>query len=241
MKIIDINDIILGNVEISKSNNINKSLDLSKEIQEVVNSIEGLYNKEHLKLTMSHTEFYEANPLLDNYLSDYKKLNSTLFKKELFYSMLCETYIPYVPSDLTALLVLTRNKVETPNRMIVALDKSKFKKYITQQFNENNKILKEIIDKIWGYSVNLVTKNRPMVINNNVTEIYIDNINDILLCNNNINDILKYTDDINNLWYSKDKGIVLGDKEIPLRTLIHEFGITKNDLDLRNVFSSNES
>lgn len=241
MKLTDINNVILGNVELPKNPRFQNYPDLTDEIKDAIVKCEGLYNKEHFTQTMSHTEFYEANPLMDAFLSDYRKIDSRMFKKELFYTMLCETYIPSIPSELTAMLVLTRRKCETPNKMIAALDKSKLKKYVTQQIHENPKIIKEVIDKIWGYEVNLVTSIRRMVTNNGVVEIYIDNINDILLCNPSIRDILSDVDDVQNLWYSKDKGIVIGDNEIPLRTVINSFGIVKNDLDLRRVFSADET
>src|SRR5690606_22653460 len=126
-----------------------------------------------------------------------------VFKKELFYAILCGTYIPTVPSELTALFIMTRRKCETPNQMIAALDKSKMKRYLTQQFHDNNKIMKEILNEIWGYDVDLVTDLRPMVTNGDVVEIYISNINNILLCNISIKDILTDVNDVQSLWYSK--------------------------------------
>lgn len=241
MKLIDINDIILGNIELPKSTRFKEYPDYTEDINEALYMCDGLYNKEHLSQTMSHTEFYEFNPLMDARLSDWKKSdNANIFKKELFYAMLCETYIPTVPTELVALFVMTRRKSESPNQMISALDKSKFKRYVTQQFHSNKTIMKDILDEIWGYNVNLVTRDRPIVNNGDIVEIYIDNINEILLCNPSIRDILNNVEDVKGLWYSKDKGIVVGDSEIPLRTLIQSFGIVKNDLDLRRVFLSDE-
>ena len=89
--------------------------------------------------------------------------------------------------------------------------------------------------------MSLVTKVRPLVTNNGVVEIYIENINDILLCNESIRDILTDVNDVSDLWYSKEKGIVIGEREIPLRTLIHSFGIIDDDLDLRRVFLADET
>jgi hypothetical protein len=115
------------------------------------------------------------------------------------------------------------------------------KRYLTQQFHDNPKIMKEIIDELWGYEVNLVTKVRPMVTNDDIVEIYIDNLNSIVLCNPSIRDILTSVSDVESLWYSKEKGIVVGESEIPLRTMIQSFGIVKNDLDLRKVFLADEA
>lgn len=239
MKIIEINNIILGNVELPKTHNYDVVIDYTNDILEAIDTFDGLYNKVHLQKTLSHKEFYESNPILDNAITDwYSKSNVRAFKKELFYSMVCGTYIPEVSTELTALFFLTKRASVSPNKMIAALDKSRMKKYLTQQFHPNKRVMKEVLDKIWGYDVQLLTELRPSVDNNGITEIYIDNINDVLICNNSIRNILVNTEDISKLWYSKEKGIVIGDKQIPLRTLIHPYGITMNDLDLREVLFS---
>src|SRR5690554_1770781 len=122
MKLIDINDIILGNVELPKGSKFRTYPDYTNDINEAITMCEGLYNKDHFTQTMSHVEFYESNPIMDAVLSDWKSsLESKIFKKELFYSILCGTYIPTVPSELTALLTITRRRCETPNQMIAAL------------------------------------------------------------------------------------------------------------------------
>lgn len=241
MKLTEINDIILGNTVLPKSPKFKELPDYSKEFNKAFEMFEGLYNKQHFSSTMSHTEFYEANPLLNAAMDDAYGSDSKVFKKEWFYSVLCESYIPGVPSELTAAFVLTRRKSESPNQMVAALDKSKMRKYLAQQSHSNPKIMKEIMDELWGYEVNLVTDVRPMVANGETVEIYINNINSILLCNESIRDILTDAADIESLKYTSDKGIVLGDSGIPLRTLINSFGIVKNDLDLRKVFLTDEA
>lgn len=237
MKITEINDIILGNVELPKSKINNISEDYSDKIKEAIELCDGLYDKNHINQTFSHNEFYDANPMMYCFIKDwYKEGNVQVFMKELFYSMLCGLYVPGVPSELTALFVLTRRQVETPNKMIAALDKSRLKRYLCSPISDNPRIMKELLDTIWGYDVQLVTSLRPSVTNKGVVEVYIDNINDVLLCDESIKDILTDVRDFKDLWYSKDKGVVLGDKEIPLRTLIHSFGIVDDDLDLRKVY-----
>lgn len=241
MKLTEINDIILGNTILTKSPKFKDLPDYSSEFKKAFDMFEGLYNKQHFSSTMSHTEFFESNPMLNAAMDDEYGQDSKVFKKEWFYSTLCETYIPGVPSELTAILVLTRRKCESPNQMIAALDKSKMRKYLTNQCHNNPKIMKEIIDELWGYEVSLVTDVRPMVTNGDTVEIYISNVNSILLCNTSIRDILTDASDIESLQYTSDKGIVLGDSGIPLRTLIQSFGIVKNDLDLRRVFIADEA
>lgn len=236
MKLTEINNIILGNTVLPLSSKFKELPDYTDEIKKSLKLFEGLYNKQHFQSTKSHTEFYEANPMLDAAMTDTYGKEVQVFKKEWFYSILCETYIPHVPSELTSILVLTRRECESPNQMVAALDKSKMRKYLSQRYHNNVKIIKEIIDSLWGYEVNLVTDVRPMVTNSEVVEIYISNINSILLCDISIRDILTDSSDIESLKYTSEKGIVLGDSDIPLRTLIQSFGIVKNDLDLRKVF-----
>lgn len=242
MRLTEINEIILGNVELPRNERNGEYPDWSSEIKSAIQACDGLYDKSHLQKTSSHTEFYAANPMMDAFISDWwNKPNDRLFKKELFYAMLCEVYVPHIPSELTALFVKTRAACETPNKMIASLDKSRMKKYLTQGFSSDSTMMKQLLDRLWGYDVSLVTKVRPLVTNNGVVEIYIENINDILLCNESIRDILTDVNDVYDLWYSKDKGIVIGEREIPLRTLIHSFGITEDDLDLRRVFLADET
>lgn len=246
MKLTEINDIILGNVDLPVRKKFKELPDLTNSINEAIRLCDGLYNKSHFipkPQTLSYTEFYTANPLMDAFISDWwsGEVDTRTFKKELFYSMVAGVYVPTVPSELTALFVLTRREYDTPNKMISALDKSHMKSYLDKQIHSNKRIMKELLDKIWGYEVNLVTKERPMVTNKDAVEIYIDNINDILVCNENIKDILTNVDDIKDLRYSTEKGIVLGDSEIPLRTLIQTFGITDDDLDLRRVYLADET
>lgn len=236
MTLLDINEVILGNVELPMDSKIDQYKDLTEDIEKAIELCEGLYNKDHLNLTKSHTEFYQANPLMDAWIDDWKGKDSKLFKKELFYTMICGLYIPKVPSELTALITLTSRVFKTPNKTIEALDKARLKKYVTSQFNEDKDIIKDILDKVFGYEVNLVTKVRPIVTNKENTEVYISNIDSILLCKNNIRDILTDVNDISNLYYDKEKGVVLGDSGVPLRTLINKFGIVRNDMDLREVF-----
>lgn len=240
MKLTEVNEILLGNVDLSTGPRFKDLPDYTEDIKQALNQFNGLYNREHLGQTMSHVEFYEANPMFDYALSDFKP-NDKVFKKELFYAMLCGTYVQTIPTELVALFVFTRRSCVSPNQMVSALDKTRMKKYLTQRYNHDPKYMKNLLNVIWGYDVNLVTKARLMVTNGNIVEVYIDNINDILLCNMDIRDILSDVNDVANLWYSKEKGIVIGDAEVPLRTLIQSFGIVKDDLDLREVFFRNES
>lgn len=242
MKLTEINKIILGEVELEKSARYKQLPDYTDKIAEALEIGNGIYNKRHLTETRSHTEFYEHNPLFEAAIDDWNKdKDKREFKKELFYAMLCETYIPHVPTELVALFVLTRRVSETPNKMILALDRSKMKRYLTQVTTDSNKVMKDLLDEVWGYDVNLLTENRRMVNNKGVMEIYIENIDDVLLCNPTITSILRDAEDVSKLTYDKDKGVLVGENGIPLRVLIQSFGITRNDLDLRSMFLVDES
>lgn len=241
MNTLQINEVILGNVEIPKDIKYKLYPDYSKDIEYALSACNGLYEKEHLRKTKSYIEFYNANPMLEAFIKDLHPKDFSMFSKELFYSMLCEVYVPCIPTELVALFLLSRKTSVSPNRMMASIDRRVFKNYMTLNWHNDKQILKKLIDNIWKMDVNLVTKDRPMVINNNIVEIYVSNIDDILLCNSSVLDVLHSTEDVKSLSYSNNLGVVVGDTEVPLRTLINKYIIVRNDLDLREVSMSDKS
>lgn len=231
MTLVELNESILDFEDVNPS--LSKYDDYSEMIKQAIVEFDGIYDKSHLKKTQSRVEFYSGNPMLDACIDDYCRrfsLNKSTFKKEFFYSLISGVYVPHIPSELTAMAVFSKNKYFTPNRTIDKMDRSVLSKYICDKG-----VVKTLLDVLFGYKVNLITSVRPMVSNNGIVEIYIANIDGVLLCNEGIREILSDISDIKSLAYSKEKGVVVGKNEVPLRTLIHSFGITEDDMDLRSV------
>lgn len=234
MLITEMNKLILSSESLPMNSKYKDYVGLADEIKECIDLCNGYFNPNHFNLTRSSNEFYDANPVMSSIIKDVYGDRAKLIRDEVFYSLLCGTYIDGIPSELTALLDLTRREAITPNRMVASLDKLRFNKYMTECYNEDPTYIKKVIDQLWGYNVNLLTDVRRMVVNNDIVEIFIENINDVLLCNKNIHSVLSNVDEIENLSYNNN-GVVC-DGDIPLRTLINRFGIVENDLDLRKVY-----
>lgn len=205
--------------------------------REIENTV-GLFNPDHLNKTKSHIEFYSSNPILDAYFSDLSlPVNAAVFKKEFFYSLISGIYIDTIPAEIVAILHFALQKYKTPNKSLVALDKSRFNVCLKNRYHTDGGYIKKALDLLCGYNTELVSTNKCVVTNKDTVEIYISNIDDILMCSTSIRSVLTHPDDYTNLYYDSERGIVLGENRIALRTILHPYGIAKNDLDLRKVGS----
>lgn len=233
MNLLDINKIILGDSPLEIPNDFKPYPDYGKELKELFKLAANYTNIETVRRTQSNVEFYESLPLLSALISDLTKKDRAL-KKELFYAMYLGFYIPGVPSELVAMIQYTISKAKTPNRTISSLDSSKFSKYLKTPFSSDPKIIKKVIDTLFGYETQLLS-SQLCVENKDVVEIYISNIDQVLLCNTSIRNKFNDVHDFSKLSYDKNLGVVLGESKIPLRTLINVYGICTDDMDLRSV------
>ncbi len=239
MNLIDINNIILGNkiIEVKQSNIIKNYY---SDIIYCLSNFSSYCNIKHMDGTKSYKEFYESNPMFDAIISDYIGKNDNKFKKELFFSMVCNCYIEGYSMEFVALLKKAIKECKSPNRAIRSIDKSKMEKFLLNPCNDDPKYIKNLLDYLYGYNVNLITEFNIMVTNKNIVEIYIDNVDNVLLANESIKTVLTSVDDIKDLFYDKNKGVIIKNGGVILRKLIDTFGIVTDDMDLRTVVSLNE-
>lgn len=239
--VLDCNNFILGNFESKVDINIPN---LKDAFDFVLNSANGLYDISIITKTKSSIEFYKNAPMLYSFIRDRFEYIKTLvdgnitfqsFISELFHSMSLKEYIPNIPMLLYHCIVYTRDYVETPNMLVKRIDKNVLRSYADSAINGSKTVIKELVDYVFGYDVQLLTKDTPYVDNNGVREIYVSNNDSILLCDESISKYIQNIEDYHRIVYNKDLGMCIGDSKIPIRCIISDYGILPDDYDLRKV------
>lgn len=210
-------------------------IDYTEVISEVLELFGDLFDRDHLKSTYSSTEFYTANPLFDEAIKAYRKDHAVL-KSDLFYSMKSGIYIPHVPSELVATINYAKSKYNTPNKMLLAIDNLRISKFLNMRLSTDDSItVKSVIDTIFGYSVDLLTRTNLLASNRDFVEVYISNINNVLIAPTELKERIADMEDLLNIEYNEDVGVIIKGYTHPIRGMIGMYGITEDDLDLRKV------
>lgn len=182
-----------------------------------------LINQGSFEFNPSIRKFVPAMPILDKSI-DSKVLVE--FKHAINNGVLFEG----IPGEFVYYVKLAIKHRLTPNKALMYMPASFWKEI----FEKDIKNLKEVMNSIYGYNVSLLSSARPYVLNKDTYEVYIPNIDNVLIINkDDIPEDLHMTS-FENVFYNKEDGVHIGGEAGPLlRELVNPIAYAVDDLDLR--------
>lgn len=209
---------VAGDDELQKFIDI---LSISNGIVDAVNSTEDA------------NEFYKAYPSI-------KKVMNKATAVDIFYAYKLGNYFKGVPNK--AVYILRRAKQEASNvkavNTIIESCLALLKPYIQYEYvsEHGTFTLKDIIDTVFGYPVDLLTMSKLNIkIDDRMSELYVPNVDRVALIPADISLLLSFEDCLN-IKYSYELGIHLSGTA--LRTFNGRYGIlvSGSDFDLLEAY-----
>lgn len=181
-----------------------------------------------LKSTNNDKEFFEAYPILN--ALPYSKEEKT----ELFYAAKLGEIYTDISSKLVYLLVKALTSTSSPNQALSVLkDYRGIDKYLQKGAIPNDITIKQIMSNILKSDFKVLTNSRRKVKYNNFYEVYVENVDTVVLLPEDIAAQVDSSDDLKAINYVKGVGVCVYD--MPLRTFCGRLGVTTNEFDLRDV------
>jgi hypothetical protein len=181
-----------------------------------------------LASTDNAAEFYSAYPILKSLPYDSET------RTELFYAAKLGKIYTDIPCRLVYLVSMALRKTPSPNRAFAVLKETNaLYKYLAPGAIKNNITIKQIVEDILKKEIKTVTAARRKVKYQDFYEIYVENIDNVVLVPEGIAECIDSHNDLKAVNYVEEKGVCVYDT--PIRTLGGYFGITKNEFDLREV------
>jgi len=180
--------------------------------------------KSRFDLTESANEFYKACPLA-------KKIVEKDALSEAFYALKAGFYFEGIPSKLTYILSKAIKMYETPNRAVSAISLAVLGNYLGNGALAEGHTIKEVINNILGVEYKTLTRARRAAKYNDVFEVYVENVDRVLVLPASYEQFLESRTDLETVTYDKEKGVLMCG--VPLRIYGGRIGITTDDFDLR--------
>jgi hypothetical protein len=177
-----------------------------------------------LNQTESPDEFYAACSMFAKTLKSYEEAADMFFAAKLGY-----TY-DNIPSKLVYLLIKAKEAHKYPNTAISAIDWSVLKPFLRKDALRPGIKCIDVMNAVFGYSVNLLNAFRARTSNAHVFEYYIKNTDRVLVLPQELATKISSEDDVNSLEYVKNVGVCV--RGVPVRTLFNKLGITTDDYNL---------
>lgn len=171
--------------------------------------------------------FYKMYP-------DIREVVGKTFASDVFYAYKVGYVYKGVPNKLCYILKLAKESeagVDAPNFGLSKVSKL-LKKYAGQKYvcNGAELTVKDIMDNIYGKSVRLLTDGTRKTMNGTFWEVYVPEVDRVLLLPDDIGKVLTF-DDCCSLQWDPDVGVISNGKA--LRFFNNRVGITTDDFDLR--------
>lgn len=218
------NNILYGKKILVKSALDESSIDTLRNIISISPGIQSAFN-----LTDDADSFMKMYP-------DIRRVISTSKLIEAFYALKLGYYLEGVPSKLVYVI---ENAVKTFGKDNINYTLSSITPflniYATSKFecDNNTYTLKGVVENIVGSSVSLLSYASPKVKSNGCYEVYVKDINQVVLLPNDIGEEIPMVD-VDKIVYNKEVGLTIND--VPLRCFGDRVGITKSEFDLRECF-----
>ena len=177
-----------------------------------------------LQYTNSYKEYFDAYELLN------KVVNPDL-KEDLFYSAKLGFFYQGVPSRLTYLLHLALRKYHVPNYAINAIDIRYLARFLKRDELVGEVTIKQVIENLLGKSYLSLSKHRRCVKYGDIFEIYVENMDRVLILPEELEEITKSQEDLLSVEFVGNLGVCI--RGIPIRTFAGKIGFTRNEYDLR--------
>lgn len=174
--------------------------------------------------TETASEFYEHVELAEKYID--KEI-----KEDVFYAAKLGFFYEGIPSKLVYILRKAIRKYQSPNLALTAIDTRLIAKYLKPGALPEGITIKQVIESILGKSFDLITQYRRKVRYRDWYEVYVPNVDRVILLPNDLAQLIESLDDLENVNYKKDVGVCVYD--IPIRIMGSKVGVTTDEFDLR--------
>lgn len=174
--------------------------------------------------TSSAVEFFKSAPELQKGLSKVKKM-------DLFYAAKSDMLLEKVPSYIVYFINQAYKKCNYPNLTVSRLSLSLIKEFISM-LPEGISLL-NVLENIAGQRAELFNSAVRKTEFKGVYELYIPNIDKVVIIPKAIADEINTIDDYQSVQYVKGVGVCLG--SIPLRVFNGALGIVCNEFNLLEV------
>ncbi|MBQ2885880.1 MAG: hypothetical protein IJE43_19315 [Alphaproteobacteria bacterium] len=181
---------------------------------------------ESFNKTDSAKEFYEAFEL-------FRKIIPDNVKEDAFYSAKVGYYFEGVPSKLVYILKQAISKGATPSLALQSVSPLVWGRFLKEGSLPEGITIKDVLESIYGYEVQLLSKSQKKIQYSDYSEIYVENVDKIVLLPNDIADQFASIDDLSSIKYVPKKGVCF--EEMPLRFFNGRKGITLDEFDLRDA------
>lgn len=178
-----------------------------------------------LKHTESADEFYEAFEIFRECVPDEKK-------EELFYGMKLGYILEGVPSKLIYILRKAMHEKPTPTLAMQSINPLVWQSLLRYRLPQGT-CIHDIMDELHGDRVMLINPACRMIEYEDFAEIYVENVDRIVLVPADITRFVCDPRDLMRVQYLPGRGVCVGDA--PLRTMNNRVGVTLDEFDLREA------
>jgi len=224
MRITEINTMVEG-IGLPRGKELVKVPDLAgklREFSEFLLAFEDVQAR--FQLTESVKEFTDACPIV-------KAFFKREVLEEVFYATKAGYFFEGVPSRLTYLLKKALQSYDTPNKALASINGSRLIPYLKQGILPEGVTVKTVVNNICGYDVRLLTEAKLAVQNMNTIEVYVPNVDMVLVLPKEYENAVGSRSDLETVYYEKGRGVLIRGQLF--RTMYGKLGITRTDFDLR--------
>lgn len=174
--------------------------------------------------TENASEFYDSVELLKDTTPKAKR-------EDIFYAAKLGFFYDGVPSKLVYLLKKSMKVNPSPNAVLSSILPSTLEAYVKVGALREGITVKTVLENLYGRPVTLFSDSIKKVDYDDFSEIYVANVDRVVLVPKDIAEKIVSIEDIENVQYVPDVGVCVGD--IPLRVMGDRCGITYKEFDLR--------
>jgi len=229
MNLLKLNRIIEGNYEEELTQ---KTIDLycigteddHFQFKNILN-VSSVYTS-NMNMTEDYKEFFQAFDL-------FRKVFPENLHEDLFYTAKLGFHFKGIPSKLVYLLKKSISIYTSPNVAVNAINRMAWGRFLKRGSIPEGVTIKTIIDNLLGEAYMPLSEHRRKVKYRDWYEVYVENVDRVVLLNEEIATSVDSLDDLRNVKFSEEKGVLVYDS--PLRAMGPYVGIINNDFDLRKV------
>lgn len=234
MNLIELNSVLCGNYkeELKRKVDFEKTMATTEDIN-LFKSLLAIhdYYRDGFASTEVSEEFYEAYEMFRDMIPKEKQT-------DVFYATKMSYILEGVPSKLAYLLrkAIRSDKTEENlprgvNEAILSIGYTSWGKFLKKGSLAGDLTVKDVIDVIVGRDCTLISDSVRKVVYEDYAEIYVQNVDRVVLVPKDIADQINSMEDLCNIQYKQGVGVCVGD--FPLRIMNGRIGVTKNEFDLR--------
>lgn len=176
--------------------------------------------------TESYIEFFET-------FSVFRDLLPKEVREDVFYSVKLGYSFTDIPARLVYIIKKAISEYDSPNLALINVNINTWGRFLKKGTLPEGVTIKTVVENVLGHEYTAISSFNRKAKYRDWYEIYVENIDTVILVPEPIANLIDSLDDLKHLEYIQDKGICLYEK--PIRVLSNYIGLTKSDLDLRKV------